>query len=121
MIEFDKYMSKPMVKHGKELTEENAEDIVEFIIDKGKEAKVVRNRTKGTTYVEIVTEEGTMRADVGTYVMYGSAGEFWAIQPDIFKNTYEEYVEESTEVVTKSDEDEVLTDASAEEALLENE
>ena len=38
---------------------------------------------------EIVTLEGTMRADVGDYVITGVKGEVYPCKPDIFEATYE--------------------------------
>jgi hypothetical protein len=38
---------------------------------------------------EIVTLEGTMRADVGDYVITGVKGETYPCKPDIFMATYE--------------------------------
>jgi hypothetical protein len=38
---------------------------------------------------DIVTLEGTMRADVGDYVITGVKGEVYPCKPDIFDATYE--------------------------------
>ncbi|WP_407690379.1 hypothetical protein [Salimicrobium halophilum] len=40
-------------------------------------------------YLRIETLEGTMRADVGDYVIKGVNGEFYPCKPDIFEKTYE--------------------------------
>jgi len=37
----------------------------------------------------IPTLEGTMRADVGDYIIRGVQGEFYPCKPDIFEATYE--------------------------------
>lgn len=39
--------------------------------------------------VAIETLEGTMRADLGDYVIKGVKGEFYPCKPDIFDATYE--------------------------------
>lgn len=39
--------------------------------------------------VDIVTLEGTMRADVGDYIIRGVKGELYPCKPDIFVTTYE--------------------------------
>jgi len=39
--------------------------------------------------IEIETLEGSMRADVGDWVICGIAGEFYPCKPDIFAKTYE--------------------------------
>ena len=37
----------------------------------------------------IITLEGTMRADVGDWIIRGVKGEFYPVKPDIFEATYE--------------------------------
>ena len=44
----------------------------------------------------IETLEGTMRADIGDYVIRGVAGELYACKPAIFAATYEPADEEPT-------------------------
>jgi hypothetical protein len=39
--------------------------------------------------IDIVTLEGTMRADVGDWIIRGVKGEFYPCKPDIFEATYE--------------------------------
>ena len=39
--------------------------------------------------IEIPTLEGTMRADLGDYIIRGVKGEFYPCKPDIFEATYE--------------------------------
>ncbi|CAK1251262.1 hypothetical protein R54839_PPFHFPJH_01378 [Fructobacillus fructosus] len=38
-------------------------------------------------YIE--TLEGTMKAEIGDYIITGIQGECWPVKPDIFKQTYE--------------------------------
>ena len=40
-------------------------------------------------YIEIPTLEGTMRADLGDFIIKGVQGEFYPCKPDIFEQTYE--------------------------------
>jgi hypothetical protein len=40
-------------------------------------------------YLEIRTLEGTMRANVGDWIIKGVQGEFYPCKPDIFAETYE--------------------------------
>lgn len=42
------------------------------------------------TQIFIETLGGTMRADVGDWIIRGVAGEFYPCKPDIFAATYEE-------------------------------
>lgn len=40
-------------------------------------------------HVEIATPEGTMRGEVGDWIIRGVSGEFYPCKPDIFEKTYE--------------------------------
>ena len=40
-------------------------------------------------YMEIKTLEGTMRANIGNWIIKGVNGEFYPCKPDIFEKTYE--------------------------------
>lgn len=39
--------------------------------------------------LHIFTLEGTMRAEIGDYIIKGIQGEFYPCKPDIFEDTYE--------------------------------
>lgn len=43
----------------------------------------------GPKRLEIETLEGTMRADIGDYIIRGVKGEFYPCKPDVFEKTYE--------------------------------
>lgn len=43
----------------------------------------------GEVYVEIKTLEGTMRGDLGDWIIQGVKGELYPYKPDIFASTYE--------------------------------
>jgi hypothetical protein len=45
-------------------------------------------------YCLIPTLEGTMRCEIGDWIIKGVAGEFYPCKPDIFAATYEEVKEE---------------------------
>ena len=80
-----KVRKKPVVVEAMQITEATTpDDIAAFI-----------NCPEGSTYtvigdlLEIHTLEGTMRADVGDWIIKGVAGEFYPCKPDIFAATYE--------------------------------
>lgn len=84
-----KYRKKPVEIEAIEFidTPERIEEIFNFM----------ENETMRVDYsvycrpaVLIETLEGTMRADVGDYIIKGINGEFYPCKPDIFKKTYEE-------------------------------
>lgn len=45
------------------------------------------------TYVDIKTLEGTMRANIGDYIIKGVKEELYSCKPDIFEMTYEKVEE----------------------------
>ena len=50
---------------------------------------VVIDAYQATEVEDIVTLEGTMRAEVGDWIITGVKGERYPCKPDIFKATYE--------------------------------
>jgi hypothetical protein len=48
-----------------------------------------RVRSDGSHGLEIVTLEGTMRADIGDWIIRGIKGELYPCKPDIFDASYE--------------------------------
>ena len=80
-----KYRKKPVVIEAVQITDETtADDIADFI-----------NCPEGSTYsvwsshVDIHTLKGTMRADIGDFIIKGVAGAIYPCKPDIFEETYE--------------------------------
>ena len=80
-----KFRKKPVVIEAIQIMDTTtADDIAGFI-----------NCPEGSTYsvwsdhVYIHTLEGTMRADVGDWIIKGVKGEFYPCKPDIFDMTYE--------------------------------
>ena len=51
------------------------------------------NRTISSAYISINTLEGTMKADLGDWLIKGVKGEFYPIKNDIFEATYEQVEE----------------------------
>lgn len=81
------YRKKPVTVEAIQLTAESFREVLDFVpIDQfaagGKD-------DEGRTYISIKTLEGTMRADIGDYVIRGVQGEFYPCKPDVFAATYE--------------------------------
>ena len=57
---------------------------------------VLHKNEKEQTYADVVTLEGTMRADYGDYIIKGVKDEVYPCKEDIFKKTYD-IVDEKTE------------------------
>lgn len=90
-MEFEKFVNLPVIKLGKRVVEENIDGIVDYINDNGGKAKSVKSSKEQDRHIVIETLEGSMRADIGTVVMQGTENEFWAVQSDIFEETYRKY------------------------------
>jgi hypothetical protein len=84
MSEPRKYRKKPVVIEAMQLTQSNAVEVSEWC---GGEAMFM---SPAMPSVFVRTLEGTMRADVGDYIIRGVQGEFYPCKPDIFAATYEE-------------------------------
>lgn len=65
-------------------TPERICEISEFV---GKDIHVNYNEPEHP-YIAIETLEGTMKANVGDYIIKGVKGEFYPCKPDIFEQTY---------------------------------
>ena len=85
------YRKKPVVIEVRELTDDNAKDICDWmhsrqIVD-GSPILGVGINPDGTVVIQ--TLEGDMLADIGDWVIRGVQGEFYPCKPDIFADTYE--------------------------------
>jgi hypothetical protein len=77
-----KFRKKPVVIEAMQYTGHNAMDILAW----AKTPEISEDFCGG---IEIPTLEGTMRADVGDWIICGVKGEFYPCKPDIFAATYE--------------------------------
>lgn len=77
------YVKKPVIITAVQYTGNNVNEIVEFI---GK-----RNIDYGD-HLRIKTLEGEMIANIGDFIIRGVKGEFYPCKPDIFNETYKEYL-----------------------------
>ena len=81
-----KYRKKPVVI---EAVQWNGTD-VDAVLGLGLGVASFRRVGIGSqTPLEIETLEGTMRADLGDWIIRGVKGEFYPCKPDIFAATYE--------------------------------
>jgi hypothetical protein len=80
-----KYVKKPVEIDAMQLTESNHLDIIEWGEEHGAHMRISNDEKA----VEIKTLEGTMRADIGDYVIKGIKGEFYPCKPDIFNDCYD--------------------------------
>ena len=95
MLEPKTYRKKPVHVQAMRFDGSNANAVAEFT---GEITVSITPYSRECDFFEIETLEGTMRADVGDYIIKGIAGEFYPCKPDIFKATYEEVDQDGNRV-----------------------
>lgn len=85
-----KFRKKPVVIEAMQLTRENVTDVALWCGGRVYEEGKASDRTDVYLALDIPTLEGTMRGQVGDFVIRGVQGEFYPCKPDIFEQTYEE-------------------------------
>ncbi|HDK3787267.1 TPA: hypothetical protein PR940_001008 [Staphylococcus aureus] len=81
-----KARKKPVEIEYMQYTGFNKQEIYDW--SNGKACDVI-DRLDGSTYFGVNTLEGCLIAEVGSYIVKGVEGEFYPVDPDIFKKTYE--------------------------------
>jgi len=79
------FKKKPVVIEAVKFTYPPTEEFKRFI--NASENRVINVESNCAL---IDTLEGTMRADIGDYILRGVAGEYYPCKPDIFEQTYDE-------------------------------
>ena len=102
-----KYRKKPVVIEAIQF-QDNADRILEIKKFVGAEPLRVNYEDKKHPYIPIETLEGTMKANVGDYIIKGVNGEFYPCKPDIFEKTYEKCNETDAETMSFGDAIEAL-------------
>jgi len=82
-----KYRKKPVVIEAIQFNGENQSDVAEFM------GEMIRTNFFPDILIE--TLEGTMKANIGDYIIKGVKGEFYPCKPDIFEATYEKVNDEN--------------------------
>lgn len=82
-----KYRKKPVEVEARQVIDDlrNHTEIARWIESNGGLVGLPALRS----YITIDTLEGTMRADIGDFIIRGVQGEFYPCKPDIFEATYE--------------------------------
>ena len=93
-----RYQKKPVVIMAVQWTGDNAEEVMNFCnppdIKRTDEYNAVLSIDEKT--VKIFTLEGTMEASIGDFIIRGVHNEFYPCKPDIFEETYMEWIGVST-------------------------
>jgi len=87
-----KYRKKPVVIEAYQFTMPMNDVLPQWLQEKMRGGKNVKYFSD-PPYLEIVTLEGTMRADVNDWIIKGVKGEIYPCKPDIFEATYEAVTE----------------------------
>ncbi len=80
------FRKKPVVIEAVQITQPLDEATMSWLWERSKDRSIL---VEGST-LSIETLEGTMRADVGDWIICGVKGEIYPCKPDIFAETYEE-------------------------------
>ena len=88
-----RYRKKPVVVEAWEFTRESLTNIESWVRKYSDAITLVSQYGGEVLYIEIETLEGTMRADLGDYIIRGVEGEFYPCKPNIFEQTYEKVEE----------------------------
>lgn len=89
-----KFRKKPVVIEAFKLGHDSIPDwFMDHVTDLSVILHLERGHPPVSGYADIVTLEGTMRADSGDYVIMGVKGEIYPCKPDIFAATYEAVTE----------------------------
>lgn len=84
-----KYRKRPVVVEAWEFTRDSIK-VADSWVRRYRNDIILFSQYGGEVlYIEIETLEGTMRAELGDYIIKGVKGEFYPCKPDIFEATYE--------------------------------
>lgn len=86
----ERFRKKPVEIEAVELTAHNAKDICDWMqsaLQRSGSPDYPGFDHTGSVYIH--TLEGTMRADIGDWIIRGVQGEFYPCKPDIFAATYD--------------------------------
>ena len=84
-----RFRKKPVEVEAWEFTREALKSTDSWVRLYGNELHLISQYAGEVLYIEIDTLEGTMRANLGDFIIKGIQGEFYPCKPDIFKATYE--------------------------------
>jgi hypothetical protein len=89
------FRKKPVVIEAEQLTRENGVELAMWCGGSWKSLFGRGDRGEDISHIAIKTLEGTMRADLGDWIVQGIKGEFYPCKPDIFEATYDPVSKES--------------------------
>lgn len=84
-----KARKKPVEIEYEQLTRDNGRRLAEWCHGQWIDLYARGDNGEDISHIVIYTLEGTMRANLGDYIIRGVKGEFYPIKEDIFRATYE--------------------------------
>lgn len=84
-----RWRKQPLEIEAVQFSGDNWPEIARFLGEDEEQVEMVEPDPPDLPYLLITTPEGTMRADVGCWVIRGIKGELYACQNNIFHATYE--------------------------------
>jgi hypothetical protein len=84
-----RYRKRPVEVEAMRFDGTNATDIIDWVNAHVPEDDDPAMWEDDGPSIQIMTLEGTMRADAGDWIIKGVKGEFYPCKPDIFEATYE--------------------------------
>lgn len=82
-----KFRKKPVVIEAIQLTKDNADEVIQFIIPRVGSGEIGAVDSEGG--IRIATLERAMIASIGDFIIKDIMGKFYPCKPDIFEATYE--------------------------------
>lgn len=83
-----RFRKRPVEIEAIQFAGDNPTPIIAWVLANGGTARYHDDDPAGD-HIAIDTLEGTMRADVGDWIIRGVAGEFYPVKDSIFRETYE--------------------------------
>ncbi len=84
----NQFRKKPVMIEAVQVTGGNGTEITDWAATSKVRVVTVGERSRHEL-IEIETLEGTMRGNVGDWIIKGVNGEFYPCKPDIFEKTYD--------------------------------
>ena len=81
------YIKKPVTIEAIQLTDDNHSEIIQWLSSYNVESYTLKSTDPSELYIE--TLEGSMKANIGDYIIKGVKNEFYPCKPEIFEMTYE--------------------------------
>lgn len=83
------FKKRPVVIEAVQYTKDNGGVLAMWCGGRERFEAKASDHTDVAQWIDIPTLEGVMRANLGSWIVRGVKGEYYAVDPDIFEETYE--------------------------------